>query len=55
MAIDPICNMTVDESTAQYKAEHMGKTYYFCCPGCQKAFEKEPMKYMKEEHAGHHM
>jgi len=26
---------------------HMGKTYYFCAPGCKVAFEKNPHKYMK--------
>jgi YHS domain-containing protein len=47
MAIDPVCGMTVDEKTAQYKAEHKGTTYYFCAPGCKKAFEEEPEKYLK--------
>ena len=46
MAIDPICKMEVDEKTAKYKTEHMGKTYYFCAPGCKVTFEKNPMKYM---------
>lgn len=45
MAIDPICKMEVDESTAKWKSEHEGKTYYFCAPGCQKEFEKNPKKY----------
>ena len=26
-------------------AEHNGKTYYFCCPGCEKKFESDPAKY----------
>lgn len=34
---DPICGMTVDESTA-IKAERDGKTYYFCSDHCQKKF-----------------
>ncbi|MEE9151322.1 MAG: YHS domain-containing protein [Thermoplasmata archaeon] len=49
MAKDPICGMEVDESTAQQKTDHMGKTFYFCCAGCKETFEKEPMKYMKGE------
>ena len=47
MAKDPICGMEVDEKTAKWKTTHMGKTFYFCAPGCQKAFEANPHKYMK--------
>ena len=47
MAKDLVCNMDVDEETAKYKTTHMGKTYYFCAPGCLKAFEADPDKYMK--------
>jgi YHS domain-containing protein len=50
LTIDPICKMNVDDNIAQFKTEHMGKTYYFCCSGCKDAFEKEPMKYMHGEH-----
>jgi YHS domain-containing protein len=46
MARDPVCGMEVDEQTATATAEYQGKTYYFCAPGCKKAFEKEPPKYM---------
>jgi YHS domain-containing protein len=27
-------------------AEYKGKKVYFCCPGCQPAFEKNPEKYL---------
>ncbi len=47
MAIDPVCGMTVDEKTAQYKTDYKGNTYYFCSPGCKKEFESEPEKYLK--------
>jgi Cu+-exporting ATPase len=47
MAIDPVCKMQVDESTAPVKSEYKGKTYYFCAVGCKKAFDKEPEKYLK--------
>ena len=30
MAKDLVCGMSVDEKTAKFKSEHMGKTYYFC-------------------------
>lgn len=46
MAIDPICKMTVDEDTAEYKTEYEGKTYYFCALGCKSAFEENPSKYL---------
>jgi YHS domain-containing protein len=26
-------------------AEYNGKTYYFCCPDCPKAFEANPEKF----------
>jgi YHS domain-containing protein len=45
MAKDPVCGMDVDEKTAAATAEYQGTTYYFCAPGCKKAFEKEPEKY----------
>ena len=51
MAIDPVCGMEVDEKTAPAKSEHMGKTYYFCAPGCKKAFDENPAKYT--EGGGH--
>ncbi len=38
--------MDMDERTAALKSEHMGKTYYFCSPGCKKAFDAEPHRYM---------
>ena len=47
MARDPICGMEVDEKTARYKSEYLGKTYYFCAPGCQKTFESKPEDYVK--------
>jgi YHS domain-containing protein len=28
-------------------AEYKGKHVYFCCPGCQKSFDKDPEKYTK--------
>jgi YHS domain-containing protein len=48
-AIDPICGMTVSPSVGGYSLEHEGITYYFCCPGCRRTFEKDPAVYLKEE------
>lgn len=57
MVKDPVCGMEVDPKKASDKSVFEGKTYYFCSPGCKKAFEKEPQKYIvKKEsgHSGHH-
>jgi len=56
MVKDPVCGMDVDPKTAVDKADYQGTTYFFCSPGCKKAFEKEPQKYVgKSEvsHSGH--
>ena len=47
MEKDPVCRMDVDPKTAAGKSEYLGKTYYFCSPGCKKDFDKEPQKYVK--------
>lgn len=31
------------------KFDYYGKTYTFCCEGCEGKFKKEPMNYIKEE------
>ena len=46
MSIDPVCKMKVDEQKAAGKSDYNGKTYYFCCPDCPKAFEANPAKYV---------
>ena len=48
MAIDPVCGMEVDETSAKWTSEYKGKTYYFCAPGCKNSFDKEPEKYLGE-------
>ena len=37
MAVDPVCGMKVDVSTA-LKGERGGQTFYFCCDGCRDQF-----------------
>jgi len=49
MAIDPVCKMEVEESTAAATSEYKGKKYYFCAMGCKKAFDQDPEKYRGEE------
>ena len=53
MAKDPVCGMDVDSSTASQTTEYNGQTYYFCAPGCRKAFEAEPEKYLDPNYSGH--
>ena len=45
-AVDPVCGMTVNPSTAKFRAEHGGRTYYFCCGGCQAKFTADPERYL---------
>jgi P-type Cu+ transporter len=57
-AIDPVCGMTVDTATAEYRSFHDGKAYYFCSAGCKVGFDKDPEKFIgasaKGEAGGHH-
>lgn len=46
MAIDPVCQMAVDERSAAGQSTYEGKTHYFCSPGCREAFEKDPEAYL---------
>src|SRR5581483_4676142 len=48
MAIDPVCGMTVDEARPPATAEHGGRTYYFCAPGCKRKFEADPERILRE-------
>ncbi|MGH3685816.1 MAG: XdhC family protein [Pseudonocardiaceae bacterium] len=48
-AIDPVCGMTVEVTSARYKVEHDGTMYYFCCAGCVKAFEGNPAEFTASE------
>jgi Cu+-exporting ATPase len=45
---DPVCHMDIDPATAAGTSEYKGQTYYFCSPGCKKAFDKEPEKYLSD-------
>lgn len=43
------CLVSKEEFTvtaASPKVEHQGKTYYFCCSGCDTKFTKDPAKYL---------
>lgn len=44
--LDPVCLMDVDPATTRWMSEYGGRTYYFCAPGCKKAFDREPQAYL---------
>ena len=48
---DPICGMTVNESTALH-SERDGKTFYFCGVHCQQKFMSAPAGSKPEEKSG---
>jgi xanthine dehydrogenase accessory factor len=48
-AIDPVCGMTVAADASSRPFEYDGDTYYFCCPGCRAAFEKDPASFVTKE------
>jgi uncharacterized membrane protein YraQ (UPF0718 family)/YHS domain-containing protein len=43
-ARDPVCGMAVDHGRA-LSAEHHGRRYFFCGPGCRSKFEAQPDRY----------
>src|SRR5260370_16346642 len=43
---DPVCGMMVDPEKAAAKAEHAGRTYYFCSKNCAERFSREPEKFL---------
>jgi len=45
-AIDPVCGMSVDPDTAEYRSFHEGQPRYFCSAGCKETFDKDPSKYI---------
>lgn len=46
MEIDPVCAMEVDPSTAEWRFDHEGKTYYFCSRGCLEEFAEDPAEFI---------
>ena len=54
MATDPVCGMSVDPGVATEKAEHDGRTWYFCSSGCRAAFEEHPDRYAAGAGRGQH-
>ena len=51
MAVDPVCGMFVEESTAELKAEVRDRLYYFCSTTCQLTFVRpeQELKRLKRD------
>ncbi|HEX5683201.1 MAG TPA: heavy metal translocating P-type ATPase [Ideonella sp.] len=43
--VDPVCGMTVDETTAAARWQHGGKDYLFCSTHCLEKFKADPSRY----------
>src|SRR5688572_2721601 len=44
---DPVCGMKVDPATSPHRAEHDGRTFYFCSAGCRTKFTANPAAYLE--------
>ena len=57
-AVDPVCGMSVETATAEYRSFRDGKAYYFCSAGCKESFDRDPARYLtpgaRGGHEGHH-
>ena len=51
LAKDPVCGMDVDPHTAKHRADHSGRTYYFCSARCRERFVADPAKFLAEDTA----
>lgn len=50
--VDPVCEMTVNKTTAGATAHAGGATWYFCSAHCKERFEKVPAEFLtKSGHA----
>ncbi|MGB7340254.1 MAG: histidine kinase [Phototrophicaceae bacterium] len=43
---DPVCSAHIQPQQAYASIRYEGASYYFCCPICQGAFQKEPDRYI---------
>ncbi len=46
-ARDPVCGMLVEPGSTDWKYEHEGVTYYFCCQPCLDKFRSAPEGYLR--------
>jgi len=43
--VDPVCGMRVEPGASALSSERDGRTIWFCCAGCKKAFDRRPELY----------
>jgi signal transduction histidine kinase/YHS domain-containing protein len=43
---DPVCGAAIQPHQAYGSTEYQGERYYFCCPVCQGAFQRDPQLYL---------
>ncbi|MGN2250584.1 heavy metal translocating P-type ATPase [Frateuria sp. GZRe14] len=48
---DPVCGMDVDPHAAEHRAEHGGRTWYFCSARCRERFTEAPAQFLGERPA----
>jgi len=48
---DPVCSAIIQPQQAYASTIYGGERYYFCCPICQGAFQKEPERYVHQHGA----
>lgn len=46
---DPVCGMDVDPHETKHRAQHQGKTWYFCSGGCREKFANDPQQYLGDK------
>ena len=43
---DPVCGMTIDDTSAAAASEYNGKRYVFCSKSCKVKFDENPREYV---------
>jgi Cu+-exporting ATPase len=55
LLVDPVCEMTVEPATSEYRTRYKGRVFHFCSAGCLAKFSAAPETYLtpspQESHA----
>lgn len=46
---DPVCNMTIDSTSAAGQTSYQGRNYYFCSEQCASRFQANPGRYSGQQ------
>lgn len=44
----PVTGKVIQDTLSALSSIYQGQTYYFCCPGCKKRFDKQPDYYLSD-------